>query len=204
MSRFGHDPHAFFDHVYGLGAPWEIGGVQPAMAEIIDRFPPQGPALDLGCASGDLSIHLAGLGLEVLGVDFVETAIEQAEAKRAALPADVAARLTFAVADATRPSALGTFGAIFDSGFMHLLDVAETGRLIDDLARALMPGGRLYLHEFAVEFPIDNVPRAITAGEVRERFTAEAGWRVLHVAAAEFRSTVAAPTPAIVACVEKE
>lgn len=204
MSRFGPDPQAFFDAVYDHGAPWEIGGVQPAMAELIDRFSPQGPALDLGCASGDLSIHLARRGLDVLGVDFAAAAIAQAEAKRSPLPREVAGRLTFTVADAAHPSALGRFGAIFDSGFLHLLDATETGSLIDELAGALLPGGRLYLHEFAVEFPIENVPRAVTEDEVRERFTAAAGWRILHVAAAEFHSTVAAPTPAIVACVEKE
>lgn len=203
MSRFGPDPHAFFSSVYDVGAPWEVGGVQPAMAALIEQFPPRSPALDLGCASGDLCIHLARLGHDVVGVDFVEAAIREANAKRSALPDEVAERLTFAVADATRPSALGRFGAIFDSGFLHLLGAGDSDRLIEDLARALLPGGRVYLHEFAVEFPVENVPRAITEEEVRERFGESAGWRVLHVAAAEFRNTVAAPTPAIVACVER-
>lgn len=203
MSRFGPDPHAFFDHVYAIGAPWEIGGVQPAMAELVEQFAPRGPALDLGCASGDLSIHLARQGVAVIGVDFVRAAIEEAEAKRSSLPAEVADLLTFAVADATRPSELGTFGSVFDSGFLHLLDADESASLIEDLGRALVRGGRLYLHEFGVEFPVDNVPRAITETEVRERFTAAAGWRILHIAEAEFLSTVAAPTPAIIACIEK-
>lgn len=203
MSRFGPDPKAFFDAVYEGDAPWVIGGVQPAMAALIDRFPPQGPALDLGCASGDLAIHLARRGHEVVGVDFVERAIEQAHARRSALPEDVARRVRFRVADASRPSALGRFGSVFDSGFLHLLDPETADRLVLDLAAALTPGGRLYLHEFAVEFPVPNVPRAVTEAEVRERFVEAAGWRVLHVGPAEFANTVAAPTPAIVACVER-
>jgi SAM-dependent methyltransferase len=170
---------------------------------LIDRFPPQGPALDLGCASGDLAIHLARRGHEVVGVDFVERAIEQANARRSALPEDVARRVRFRVADASRPSALGRFGSVFDSGFLHLLDPETADRLVLDLAAALTPGGRLYLHEFAVEFPVPNVPRAVTEAEVRERFAEAAGWRVLHVGPAEFANTVAAPTPAIVACVER-
>ena len=203
MSRFGPDPHAFFDAVYQGTAPWDIGAVQPAMAAVIERFPPQGPALDLGCASGDLVFHLARLGHEALGVDFVERAIDEATAKRAALPAAVAQRARFRVADATRPSVLGRFGSVFDSGFTHLLDAEASDELARDLARTLVPGGRLYLHAFAVEFPVPNVPRAVTEEEVRDRFAESAGWRVLHVAPAEFANTVAAPTPAIVACIER-
>ena len=173
------------------------------MAALIERFPPEGPALDLGCGSGDLVLHLAGLGYEALGVDFVERAVDLANAKRAALPEAVAQRASFRVADASRPSALGRFGSVFDSGFTHLLDVAASDVLARDLALALVPRGRLYLHAFAVEFPVPNVPRAVTEGEVRERFAASAGWRVLHVAPSEFANTVAAPTPAIVACLER-
>jgi SAM-dependent methyltransferase len=203
VSRFGPDPHAFFDAVYRGKVPWDIGGVQPAMAALIERFPPRGPALDLGCASGDLVLHLARLGYEAMGVDFVERAVEQANARRVTLPDAVARRASFRVADASRPSAIGRFGSVFDSGFLHLLDPEASDRWASDLARAIEPGGRLYLHEFAVEFPVPNVPRAVTEGEVRERFAEAAGWRVLHVAPAEFANTVAAPTPAIVACVER-
>ena len=203
MSRFGPDPRAFFDAVYEGEAPWVIGGVQPAMAALVERFPPEGPALDLGCASGDLALHLAREGLEVVGVDFVERAIEQANTRRSTLAADLARRLVFRVADASRPSALGRFGSVFDSGFLHLLDAEASDRFVEDLAAAVVPGGRAYLHEFAVEFPVPNVPRAVTEAEVRERFAEGAGWRVLHVAPAEFENTVAAPTPALVACVER-
>lgn len=45
-----------------------------------------------------------------------------------------------------------------DSGFFHLLDPAEADLFVADLARALPPGGRYYLHEFDVEFPLDNTP----------------------------------------------
>lgn len=203
MSRFGPDPHAFFKSVYQGAAPWEIGGVQPAMATLIEQFPPRDPVLDVGCASGDLAIHLAQRGHEALGVDFVESAIEQANARRSALTDDVARLLTFDVADAARPSVLGQFGSVFDSGFLHLLDAEESDRYVGELSLALVPGGRLYLHEFAVEFPIENVPRAVTESELRDRFAQSMGWRVLRIDQVEFLNTVAAPTPAIAACVER-
>ena len=204
MSRFGDDPLAFFDMVYGDTAPWEVGKAQPAMAQLLKDFPPNGMVLDLGSATGDLAIHLARAGYKVLGVEFVERAVDQAREKVKALPPDVAARLKFEVADATHPSALGVdFGAVVDSGFLHLLDPDETDRFVADLGRALRPGGRYYLHEFAIEFPIDNVPRAVTREEIETRFQADSGWRVLALRDAEFLNRVAQPTAAIVACVER-
>jgi len=204
MGRFGEDPHAFFSAVYGDTAPWEVGGAQPAMALLLEDFPPSGTVLDLGSATGDLAIHLARLGHQVLGIEFVESAVLQAREKAATLPPDVAERLSFQVGDASRPSALAlTFGAVVDSGFLHLLDPEETGRFVEDLGRALASGGRYYLHEFAVEFPIANVPRAIPRGEISARFNEETGWRVLDIRDVQFLNRVAQPTPAIAAVIER-
>lgn len=204
MGRFGEDPRAFFGMVYGDTAPWEVGGAQPAMAQLLEDFPPSGTVLDLGSATGDLAIHLARAGYRVIGVEFVESAVAQACEKAAGLPPEVASLLSFRVGDATRPSALGVqIGAVVDSGFLHLLDPAETDAFVEDLGRALPPGGRYYLHEFAIEFPIDNVPRAITREELEARFNVESGWRVLDVRDAEFHNRVAQPTAAIAACIER-
>lgn len=203
MSRFGSDPLAFFEAVYAEPAPWDIGEVQPAMATLLDEYPPDDPVLDVGCGSGDLAIHIAEQGLPTLGVDFIEEAVAQALVKRDGLPAAVAERLDFRVANALYPSRLGqTFGAVVDSGFFHLFAPDECDQFVDDLARAIRPGGRLYLHEFAVEFPVPNVPRAVTEAEVRERFVPEQGWRILAVRSGEFMSRVA-PVPATLACVER-
>ena len=204
MSRFGPDPLAFFEAVYREPAPWDIGAPQPAMVALLAAYPPEGPVLDVGCGSGDLAVHVAGLGLPTLGVDFVEEAIARARVKRDALPADVAERLDFRVADALHPARLGhAFGAVVDSGFFHLFGPDECDRLVEDLARAIRPGGRLYLHAFAVDFGVPNVPRAVTEAEVRERFTPERGWRILALRAGAFLSRVAPPVPATLACVER-
>lgn len=203
MSRFGSDPLAFFEAVYREPAPWDIGGPQPAMTALLAEYPPEGPVLDVGCGSGDLAIHVAQGGLPALGVDFVEEAIVQARAKRDALPPEVAQRLDFRIADALHPSGLGrSFGAMVDSGFYHLFDTDTCDRFVDDLARALRPGGRYYLHEFAVEFSIPNVPRKVSDAEVLERFTPTRGWRVLAVRPGEFLSRIA-PVPATLACIER-
>jgi SAM-dependent methyltransferase len=202
VSRFGPDPAAFFEAVYREPAPWDIGGPQPAMAALLAEYPPQGPALDVGCGSGDLAIHLAQSGVEALGIDFVGEAIAQANSKKAALPADIAARLEFRVGDALQPSRLGrSFAAVVDSGFYHLFEAGQCARFVDELASVLRPGGRCYLHEFAVEFPVANVPRQVTEAELRQHFTPEKGWRVLTIRVGEFLSRIA-PVPATLACVE--
>jgi len=201
MSLFGPDPLAFFEAVYREPAPWDIGRPQPAMAALLADYPPEGPVLDVGCGSGDLAVHLAEAGLETLGIDFVEEAIAHARSKKAALPPDVAGRLDFRVADALHPSRLGqTFGAVVDSGFYHLFEPDVCERFVDELARVLRPGGRCYLHEFAVTFPIPNVPRQVTEAELRERFAPEKGWQVVTIRAGEFLSRIA-PVPATLACI---
>ncbi len=118
MSRFGSDPLDFFNSVYQDIPPWDIGAPQPAMATLLKQYPPSGPILDLGCGSGDLSIHLAQLGYQVTGIDFVEKAIAICRERAGALPVEVTRFLDFQVADALKPSLLHRqFGAVVDSGF---------------------------------------------------------------------------------------
>ncbi|HEU0076863.1 MAG TPA: class I SAM-dependent methyltransferase [Longimicrobiaceae bacterium] len=204
MSRFGPDPLAFFDAVYRETPPWDVGGPQPAMSALLAGHPPAGPVLDVGCGSGDLAISLARGGLQVLGIDFVDTAVEQAREKAGALPPGVARLAEFQVADALRPSLLRRrFGSVVDSGFFHLFDPGTCDRFVDDLASALLPGGRYYLLAFATEFAIPNSPRRVSEEELRARFASERGWRILELRPAEFQSRVAAPVPAVGACIER-
>jgi cyclopropane fatty-acyl-phospholipid synthase-like methyltransferase len=189
--------------VYRDVAPWDIDGVQPDMAALLAELPPKGPVLDLGCGSGDLSLHLARSGLEVLGIDFVDAAIEQARQKLRARSPEMAAAVEFRVADALRPSLLRrSFGSVVDSGFYHLFAPEQCDRLADEIASVLVTGGRLYLHEFAVEFPVPNTPRAVSEDEVRARFTPERGWEVLQVRAVQFLNRIA-PVPATIACIQR-
>jgi len=174
------------------------------MSALLAEYPPMDPILDVGCGSGDLAIYLAQLGHPVTGIDFVEAAITQAREKARSLPAETARRLDFQVADALHPSLLGRpFVSVVDSGFFHLFDPDQGDRFIDDLAQTLLPGGRYYLLAFDVEFSIPNLPRQVSAGELRARFTSERGWRILEVRPAEFLSRVAPPVPATTACIER-
>jgi SAM-dependent methyltransferase len=200
MPRF---TPAFFDTVYEATPPWEIGAAQPALEALLDEHPPAEPVLDLGCGTGDLVFAIARRGLQVLGVDIVECAIAQARAKAAALPPEVARRADFAVGDALHPTSLRRqFGAVVDSGFFHLFEQDQRDRLAEEVAASLVPGGRYYLLAFAVEFDMPNTPLRVTEDELRARFTAEKGWRILAIRPARFESSIA-PVPAIAACIER-
>ena len=204
MSRFGSDPLAFFNFVYQDIAPWDIGVPQPAMTAILEKFPPTNPILDIGCGSGDLAIYLAQLGHQVIGIDFVESAIKNAQAKSDSLPHETAQFVSFKVADALKPSLLQQkFGAVVDSGFYHLFNPDQCDQLIKEIASILLPNGCYYLHEFAIEFPVPNMPRQISAEEIQARFTVEKGWRIKEIQSVEFLSRVAPPMPAICACIER-
>lgn len=204
MSRFGDDPHDFFSSVYKNIPPWDIGAPQPAMAALLEKYPPQDPVLDIGCGSGDLAIYLAKLGYQVLGIDFVEAAVLDARRKADSLPPQTAQLMDFQIADAQRPSLLGRkFGAVVDSGFYHLFNSDDCSQLVEEVASILLPQGHYYLHEFAVDFPAPNLPRQITAEELQAHFTAEKGWRIEAIQSVEFLSRVAPPVPAICACIER-
>jgi cyclopropane fatty-acyl-phospholipid synthase-like methyltransferase len=174
------------------------------MTALLNKYPPTEPILDLGCGSGDLSIYLAQLGHQVVGIDFVEKAIANAHEKASSLPPQVAQLLDLRVADALRPSALQRqFGTVVDSGFFHLFDSEQCDRLMQEVALSLLPGGHYYLHEFDIEFPMSNMPRKINAQELQARFTQERGWRIKEIQSVEFLSRVAPPVPAICACIER-
>jgi SAM-dependent methyltransferase len=203
-SSEGFPGQAFFDAVYAGDAPWDIGAAQPDLMELIEAFPPFGRVVDLGCGTGDLVIALAARGHEVLGVDFAAAAIEEAERRLQVEPPEVRARAELRVGDALRPSLLAAeIGSAVDSGFYHLFDADTRGGLVHELGRALPVGGRYYLLGFAIAIPAPDVPRQITAEELEGLFSAEAGWNILELRPAGFRTRGYDTIPSLAMCAER-
>lgn len=88
--------------------------------------------LDLGCGTGHLTQHLAGIGVEIIGVD---ASLEMAAKARYSYPG-----LRFVVADG-RDFDLGSgFDAVFSNAALHWM--SDQQRVFERVFAHLRPGGR--------------------------------------------------------------
>ncbi|MES2154718.1 MAG: class I SAM-dependent methyltransferase [bacterium] len=137
----------FFHAAYqGRRAAWDVPFPQPAIVAAAAHRGFAGPVLDLGCGTGENALFLAGLGLQVTGIDLAPRAIQEARRKAEARGSSAA----FRVGDALQASLPAhAFGAIIDSGFFHGLSAAERRAYWRCAVRVLAPGGRLHILGFS-------------------------------------------------------
>jgi len=168
-----------WDSSYHRGPPpWDFGGPQPAVIRLAAEGGFVGPVLDVGCGSGENALHLAGLGLTVLGTDVAVTALALARTKAAqrGLPAE------FAAADALHLERLGrTFRTVLDSGLFHTFDRTEQSLYARSLSAAAARGAVLYLLAFGDTGP-DQDPHPVSQVDLQTAFRAELGWKVTAIA----------------------
>jgi SAM-dependent methyltransferase len=158
-------------------APWDIGRPQPAIVRLASGGSIAGPVLDVGCGTGENALHIAGLGVAVLGVDVAETALAIAREKAAARGLAV----EFAVADALRLECLGRrFETVLDCGLFHTFDREERARYVASVAAVTEPGGTLYVLCFSDDGP-DPGPHPISREELSAAFGPGTGWRVAAI-----------------------
>ena len=107
--------------------------------------------LDLATGSGDVAFALnRGLaaGTLITGMDFCAPMLDEAERKKAVLPPDRQAQLTFRQGDGLAlPVADESFDAVTIS--FGLRNMADRHRSLTEMRRVLRPGGRLYVLEFS-------------------------------------------------------
>jgi SAM-dependent methyltransferase len=158
-------------------APWDTGQPQPAVVRLARAGGFTGPVLDAGCGTGENALHLAALGLSVLGVDVAETALGIARAKAA----ERGIEAEFAVADAFALERLGrTFATVLDCGLFHSFDADERPRYLASLAAVTQQRGTLYVLCFSDAGP-DAGPHPVSLDELRAAFNPSTGWSVVAI-----------------------
>ena len=149
-------------------APWDVGRPQPAIVRVAERF--AGPVLDAGCGTGENALHVAALGVPVLGVDVAETAVALAREKAAARGIDA----RFEVGDALHlPRLKRTFATVLDCGLFHTFDGDERAEYVAGLAEIMEPGGFVYV------LCLNDEPHPVAESELHAAFAQ--GWDVVSV-----------------------
>jgi SAM-dependent methyltransferase len=141
-----------------------------------------GAVLDAGCGTGENALHVARLGLPVLGVDVAETALAIAREKAAKHRiANPRIKVEFTVADAFQLERLGRmFETVLDCGLFHTFDGDERPRYAASLASVTEHNGTLYVLCFSNDGP-DTGPHPVTQEELKAAFNRDSGWNVAAI-----------------------
>lgn len=106
---------------------------------------PPARILDVCCGYGRHSIELARRGFRVVGVDISEVQVGHARRKAAGAAAGAGTVPAFVIGDARALPVRGPFDAAINMflSFGYFATDAENQAMLDGIARALRPGGRL-------------------------------------------------------------
>jgi 2-heptyl-1-hydroxyquinolin-4(1H)-one methyltransferase len=159
------------DPKFGLGtrAVWSIGVPQPEIVGLINQGKIHGDVLDAGCGEAALSLTLAALGHNVVGLDISSAAIELARSEAARLRLTNA---TFEVADITSFSGYnGRFNTIIDCTLFNALPVDLRDAYQQGIVRAAAPAASyfvLVLDKAAFANARDNPATPVSRDELRD------------------------------------
>jgi SAM-dependent methyltransferase len=166
-------------------APWDIGQPQPTVVRLADEGAFAGAVLDVGCGTGENALHVASLGLRVLGVDVAETALSIAREKAAAR----GIHAEFVVGDALDLERLHrAFDTVLDCGLFHTFGFDERRDYVASLATVTGRGANLYVLCFSDAGPDAGGPHPVSQSELRAAFEAHRGWRVASITPARIQT----------------
>jgi SAM-dependent methyltransferase len=114
--------------------PWLRAALTAFAEETRDR----GPTLDVGCGPGTVTGFLAGLGVDVSGVDLSPRMVEHARQRYPALRFEVASATQLQLTD-------GSFGGVLGWWSLFNLPRDVLAGVLASFARALVPGGQVLL-----------------------------------------------------------
>jgi SAM-dependent methyltransferase len=181
--------------LHGLPAatPWDIGGPQPVVQQLVAVGAIKGEVLDPGTGPGHHAIYYASKGYSVTGIDASPGAIERAKdnARKAAVA------VNFQVADATKLEGLdGRFDTVVDSAFYHVFstDPELQRSYAQALHRATKPGARLYMFEFGAHNVNGfSMPRSLSEDDFRGPL-GDAGWDITYLGPTTYQGNVSVET----------
>ena len=177
---------------HGLPAatPWDIGGPQPVVQQLVALGAIKGEVLDPGTGPGHHAILYASKGLSTTGIDASPSAIERARdnARKAGVSVD------FQVADATKLDGLeGRFDTVVDSAFYHVFSTEPDLQksYVQALHRATKPGARLFMLEFASTYSVNGfqMPRGLSEDDFRQVLPA-GGWEITYLGPTTYQGNV--------------
>ncbi len=158
-------------------APWDVGRPQPAIVRVASDGGFAGTVLDAGCGTGENALHIASLGLSVLGVDVAETALAIARMKAR----DRGIEAEFAAADALHLERLGRrFDTVLDCGLFHSYDDDERRVYVASLASVTEHDGTLYVLCFSDHGP-GTGPHPVSLEQLTAAFGPGDGWNVVAI-----------------------
>ena len=139
-----HTVRASYDRVADSYVAMNVGDLAPApwlraaLAAFADDVRALGPVLDVGCGPGTVTAHLAGLGVDVSGVDLSPRMVAHARRLHPALRFAVASATELDLAEVSLGGVL-CWWSLFNLPRNVLPDV------LTSFARALVPAGQLLL-----------------------------------------------------------
>jgi SAM-dependent methyltransferase len=176
-------------HGLPIATPWDIGGPQPVVQQLVSLGAIRGEVLDPGTGPGHHAIYYASQGYSATGIDASPAAIERAtqNAQRAGVS------VNFQVADATKLDGLdGRFDTVVDCAFYHTFssDRDLQKSYARALHRATKPGARLYMFEFgAHDVNGFSMPRSLSEDDFRQVFP-ESGWEITYLGPTTYQINV--------------
>jgi SAM-dependent methyltransferase len=178
-------------HGLPTATPWDIGGPQPVVQQLVALGAIKGEVLDPGTGPGHHAIYYASKGYTATGIDGSAGALDRARENAAKAGVSV----DFQLADATKLEGLDNrFDTVVDCAFYHTFSTEP--ELQHSYARALhratKPGARLYMFEFG-EHDVNGfkLMRSLSENDFRDVFP-DAGWQISYLGPTTYQVNISA------------
>jgi SAM-dependent methyltransferase len=180
-------------HGLPTATPWDIGGPQPVVQQLVALGAVKGEVLDPGTGPGHHAIYYASEGYSATGIDGSAGALQRA--RENARKAGVS--VNFELADATKLDGLDNrFDTVVDCAFYHTFstDPELQKSYVQALRRATKPGARLYMFEFG-EHDVNGfkMMRSLSEDDFRDVLPV-GGWEITYLGTTTYQVNMSAET----------